>query len=109
MKQILSGIFFIAAFITGLSNSAFAQVPSVVVTPIPNTCSGTNTILHYSATSSPTSYSITWYGSPVGIPNVAPGTALPASIIPIVVMNTATAGTYYGDITISNAYGASAP
>src|SRR5579872_6828456 len=105
MKQYLSGILFSAALLFGISITAMAQVPSVVVAPIPSTCAGFNTTLHYSATNSPTSYSITWFGSPTGLPNVAPGTFLPPITIPITVLGTCAAGTYYGDLVISNTIG----
>ncbi len=109
MKRILSVILFFAVVLFGISEPVMAQVPTIVVAPIPATCSGTNSTLHYSATNSPTSYSINWYGSPAGLPDVGAGTALPAPNIPIVVLGTCTAGTYYGDLTISNSIGASAP
>jgi hypothetical protein len=109
MKQRLSGILFAAALLLGVSITAVAQVPSVVVAPIPSTCAGFNTTLHYSATNSPTSYSITWFGSPTGLPDVLPGTFLPPITIPITVLGTCAAGTYYGDLVISNAVGGSTP
>jgi Secretion system C-terminal sorting domain len=109
MKQFLSGLIFVVAIVCGLSTTLMAQVPSVVVAPIPSTCAGFNTTLHYSATNSPTAYSITWTGSPTGLPDVAPGTFLPPITIPITVLSTCAAGTYYGSLIISNTSGGSTP
>src|ERR1700753_3099644 len=100
MKQFLSGLLFISAIVCGISSTALAQVPSVVALPIPSTCQGTSTTLHYSATNAANSYSITWFGSPAGLPDVAPGTFLPPATIPITVLATCAAGTYYGRLII---------
>jgi len=87
---------------------------SVVVNPLPTITLGTvapvctsasaqNTTLAYNATSnSPTTYSITWSGSPTNSFAPVTNAALPATPITIAVPAGTAAGTYTGTLTVAN-------
>lgn len=109
MKKYLLGVLFIMGILFGFKGRVLAQAPTIMPSSIAGTCAGDHSFLYYSSTNTPTTYSITWSGSPVGLPNVPPGTYLPVSPIPIFVMPTAATGTYYGFIVASNTSGSSAP
>ncbi|MCD6013194.1 MAG: C-terminal target protein [Flavipsychrobacter sp.] len=109
MKRNLLGILFLTALVCGFQNSVFAAVPTISPGSIPTVCAGTYSTLPYSSTGSPTTYNITWTGSPVGLPDVPPGTILPLTSIPIIVNSNALTGTYNGTIVVSNVSGSSAP
>ncbi len=62
-----------------------------------------NTTLSYTATNSPTTYSITWNASPANSFATVTNTALPASAVTITIPANTKPGTYTGTITATNA------
>lgn len=109
MKRNLLGVLFLSAFVCGFQSSLFAALPTITPGSIPTVCAGTYSTLPYSATNSPTTYNISWVGSPTGLPDVPPGTLLPLTAIPIIVNSTCLTGTYNGTIVVTNASGSSSP
>ncbi len=109
MKRNLLGVLFLTALLCGFQNSLFAALPTITPGSIPTVCAGTYSTLSYSSTNSPTTYNISWVGSPAGLPDVPPGTILPLTAIPIIVNPTCLTGTYTGTIVVTNVSGSSSP
>lgn len=109
MKKYLFSVILLAGLICSVSIPAFAVLPTITPGTVTTTCAGTYSTMSYTATASPTTYNITWIGSPVGLPDVPPGTALPLTAIPINVLSTCAGGTYHGTITVTNTSGSSVP
>ncbi len=108
MKRYLFGLI-TTGLVFAFGIPGFAAVPTITPGTPPAVCAGVYSTLSYSSTNSPNTYSITWSGSPVGLPNVAPGTVLPLTSIPIIVLTTCLTGSYTGNIVVTNSDGSSAP
>ncbi len=109
MKRNLLGLLLATVSVFMATGSVFAVVPTITPGSMPTVCAGTYSTLSYSSSGSPTTYSITWTGSPVGLPDVPAGTVLPLTAIPVNVLSSCATGTYSGTITVSNVSGSSAP
>ena len=83
--------------------------PAITPGALAAVCAGTNASLPYTSSNIPTTYGIVWTGSPAGLPNVATGTALPTTPIPVTVLSTCAPGTYTGFITVANPCGSGTP
>ena len=98
-----------AIAVCGINASVFAALPTVTPGTPTTVCAGNVATMPYTATNSPSTYNITWTGSPAGLRDVPPGTTLPSTTIPIIIDTNCLSGTYSGYITVTNASGSSAP
>jgi hypothetical protein len=109
MKKTLFGVILLS-LLCGFGHIASAALPVITsASSITPTCAGSFASLSYAATNAPTTYSITWAGSPTGLPNVPAGSTLPLTAIPIVINSSCAAGTYTGSFVVTNTTGSSAP